>query len=111
MSLPRQLLVVAGTRPEIIKQAPLRFAAAGRADWRVRFCFSGQHREMGAQAFDDLGFAPDDTLDLMQPGQTPDAFLGAAVPALASLIRRERPAWVAVQGDTTTALAGALAAF
>jgi UDP-N-acetylglucosamine 2-epimerase (non-hydrolysing) len=106
-----QLFVIAGTRPEIIKQAPLRFAALEQQGWRVRFCFSGQHREMGAQAFTDLGFAPDDTLDLMQQRQTPSDFIGAAVPALASLIRAAKPDWVAVQGDTTTALAGGLAAF
>jgi UDP-N-acetylglucosamine 2-epimerase (non-hydrolysing) len=111
MTSPRKLLVIAGTRPEIIKQAPLRFAALGRSDWQVRFCFSGQHRDMGAQAFGELGFLPDETFELMRPGQTPSDFLGSAVPALSALIRQTHPDWIAVQGDTTTALAGALAGF
>ncbi len=111
MNRLQTLLIVAGTRPEIIKQAPLQFAAADHPGWRAHFCFSGQHREMGQQAFTELGLTPDFSLDLMQPGQTPDNFLGAAVPAISTLIRRQRPDWVAVQGDTTTALAGALAAF
>lgn len=106
-----QLLVIAGTRPEIIKQAPLHLAALKQPGWRSNFCFSGQHREMGAQAFADLGLKPEISLELMQPGRTPAEFLGVAVPALASVIRSAKPDWVAVQGDTTTALAGGLAAF
>lgn len=106
-----KLLIVAGTRPEIIKQAPLQFAAAARDDWAVQFCFSGQHRDMGAQTFAELDFAPDHSFDLMRPGQTPSDFLGTAVPAISGLIRQIQPDWVAVQGDTTTALAGAIAGF
>ena len=111
MSRRQKLIIVAGTRPEIIKQAPLQFAAAAHPGWEAIFCFSGQHRDMGHQAFGELGLTPDVSLDLMRPGQTPDGFLGAALPAISALIRQQRPDWIAVQGDTTTALAGALAGF
>lgn len=111
MSLRRNLLLLAGTRPEIIKQAPLRFAADLRDDWNCRLCFTGQHRDLGRQMLSDLGLCADSHLALMQPDQRPPDFLGAAVTAVAALLREERPDWLAVQGDTTTALAGALAAF
>jgi UDP-N-acetylglucosamine 2-epimerase (non-hydrolysing) len=106
----RTLFLVVGTRPEIIKQAPLYFAAEQQG-WRCVVCFTGQHRDLGRQMLNDLGVRADHELDLMQPAQTPADFLGVAVPAIAALLRRQRPDWVAVQGDTTTALAGALAGF
>lgn len=111
MSSNRTLLVIAGTRPEIIKQAPLKWAAENRPDWRSIFALSGQHRELGEQTANDLGITPDHNLDLMRPGQSPSDFLGLALPALSRLIAETQPTWVAVQGDTTTALAGALAGF
>lgn len=111
MSTPRTLLVIAGTRPEIIKQAPLVFAARHDPRWRCIVCFSGQHADMGRQILADLSLTADCELNLMRPGATPDAFLGAAVPALRQVMEQHRPDWVAVQGDTTTALAGAIAAF
>lgn len=111
MTSARKLLLVVGTRPEVIKQAPLYFSAIQGGAWKPSVCFTGQHRELGLQMLGDLGLPVDTDLDLMRPDQTPADFLGSAVPALAGLIRRERPAWVAVQGDTTTALAGAIAGF
>ena len=111
MTAPRKLLLLAGTRPEIIKQAPLHFAAEGNPAWDCRICFTGQHRELGLQMLGDLGLVADRQLALMQPGQRPADFLGSAVAAIGAVLREERPAWVAVQGDTTTALAGALAGF
>ena len=111
MSSPRTLLVIAGTRPEIIKQAPLHWAAQSRPDWRSVFALSGQHRELGEQTTSDLGLKPDHNLDLMRPGQSPSDFLGLALPSIARLITETKPDWLAVQGDTTTALAGALAGF
>jgi UDP-N-acetylglucosamine 2-epimerase (non-hydrolysing) len=106
-----KLLLVAGTRPEIIKLAPLVFAADAAGPWQVSLCFTGQHRDMGMAMIRDLALRCDHDLALMGPDQSPAAFLGAALPALEGVILRERPAWIVVQGDTTTALAGALAGF
>lgn len=66
---------------------------------------------MGLQMLGDLGVKVDYDLDLMRSDQTPAYFLGSAVPALSGLLRKLRPDWVAVQGDTTSALAGAIAGF
>jgi UDP-N-acetylglucosamine 2-epimerase len=111
VSHPVKLLLIAGTRPELIKQAPLSFAAAEDGRWQCRLCFTGQHTDMGQQILEDLRLSVDQPLEAMPSGQAPEAFLGATVTALGRLFRRERPDWVAVQGDTTSALAGALAAF
>jgi UDP-N-acetylglucosamine 2-epimerase (non-hydrolysing) len=111
MNPPRKLLLLAGTRPEVIKQAPLFFAAQAGSEWDCRICFTGQHRDLGTQMLGDLGLTADHHLELMRPGQRPADFLGSAVVAVADLLRAERPSWLAVQGDTTTALAGALAGF
>jgi len=106
-----KITLLIGTRPEVIKQAPLAFAAGDSADWSANIVFTGQHRDMGLQMLGDLGLRADRDLALMAPNQTPADFLGVAVPAISRLLRSERPDWVAVQGDTTTALAGALAGF
>jgi UDP-N-acetylglucosamine 2-epimerase (non-hydrolysing) len=111
VSAIRTLLIIAGTRPEIIKQAPLVLAARNDPRWRCVVCFSGQHADMGRQMLADLRITADIDLSLMRAGSTPDAFLGASVPAIRKVIDQYRPDWVAVQGDTTTALAGAIAAF
>jgi len=107
----KKLLLILGTRPETIKQAPLWWAAAAVPGWEVQICFTGQHREMGEQMLADLGLPCHYRLDLMRPDQTPAAFIGAAVPAIETVLRQSQPDWVAVQGDTTSALAGALASF
>jgi UDP-N-acetylglucosamine 2-epimerase (non-hydrolysing) len=60
---------------------------------------------------DDLGIQADRSLSLMKPNQTPGSFLGAAIAEISQVLRVEQPNWVAVQGDTTTALAGAIGGF
>lgn len=107
----RKLLLVVGTRPEIVKQAPLFWAAESVPGWTVEICFTGQHRDMGEQILADLELPCHHRLDLMRFDQSPAAFLGSAVTSLEPVLERAAPDWVAVQGDTTTALAGALAAF
>lgn len=103
------VLCVLGTRPEAIKFAPvvLSLAACGIA---VTVCSTGQQRDLVRAALDGFGLSPDLDLDLMQAGQSPDAFVAAALPPVGGVIARLAPAMVLVQGDTATTLAGALAA-
>lgn len=104
--------VLFGTRPEAIKLAPVVAALRRRPDrFAVRVCAAAQHREMGDRAAAALALAPDLDLDLMRPGQAPSELAARALAALDPLLRDEAPDWLVVQGDTTTALAGALAAF
>jgi UDP-N-acetylglucosamine 2-epimerase (non-hydrolysing) len=108
---PSRILVIFGTRPEAIKLFPV--VAALKADPRFApvVCVSAQHRGMLDQVLDIAGIVPDHDLDLMRPGQTLDGLTAALLTGLGGVMDRVRPARVMVQGDTATAMTGALAAY
>ncbi len=107
-----KVLFVFGTRPEAIKLAPvLLYLRSLPERFSARVCVTAQHREMLDQALSVFGIAPDYDLNLMRAGQTLSQVTARALEALEPVIRAERPDMVLVQGDTTTTLAGALAAF
>ncbi|MFM5922972.1 MAG: non-hydrolyzing UDP-N-acetylglucosamine 2-epimerase [Novosphingobium sp.] len=111
MSEPQKILVVFGTRPEAIKLFPV--VAALRADPRFApvVCVSAQHRQMLDQVLEIAGLVPDYDLDLMTPGQTLDGLTAALLTGLGRVMDEVKPARVIVQGDTATAMAGAMAAY
>ncbi|MCB2058151.1 MAG: UDP-N-acetylglucosamine 2-epimerase (non-hydrolyzing) [Novosphingobium sp.] len=111
MARPQKILVVFGTRPEAIKLFPL--VAALRADPRFVpvVCVSAQHRQMLDQVLEIAGIVPDHDLDLMRPDQTLDSLTAALLTELGKVMDAEKPDRVMVQGDTATAIAGALAAY
>ena len=102
-------LVVWGTRPEAIKLAPV-VVALRRARLAVRTCSTGQHRHLRDQAERVFRLKPDIDLAVMRPDQSLTALTCRVLDAVGSLLDDERPALVVVQGDTTSALASALAA-
>lgn len=104
-----KVLVVLGTRPEVIKLAPVIEALRPHAD--VRVCASGQHREMLQQALDAFSLQPDILLATMSPGQSLNSLSAKLLEALDAVLAQEQPDWVLVQGDTTTAFCAGLAAF
>ena len=108
---PTRILVIFGTRPEAIKLFPV--IAALKADPRFDpvVCVSAQHREMLDQVLEIAGIVPDHDLDLMQPGQTLDGLTAALLTGLGAVMDAVRPDRVMVQGDTATAMAGALAGY
>ncbi len=111
-SSPRPKLgVVFGTRPEAIKLAPL--VVAGRADprFRIEVCVTGQHRQMLDQVLAAFHLEPDADLNLMRPGQTLADLTARTLVAVDGWLAASKPDLVLVQGDTTTVLATALAAF
>lgn len=110
MIAPRRILTVFGTRPEAIKLFPLVHALEGDERFASRTCVSGQHRDMLDQVLAISGVKPDHDLDLMQPGQPLDRLVAGLLEGLGRVMDAERPDWVVVQGDTATALAGAVAA-
>jgi len=107
----RRILTVFGTRPEAIKLFPLLHALDGDSRFDSRVCVSAQHRAMLDQVLSIAGIVPDHDLDLMQPDQSLDALTAALLTGLGRVMDAERPDWVIVQGDTATAMAGALAAY
>lgn len=106
-----KLLVVVGTRPEAIKMAPVIRRLRKEPAARVVVCATAQHREMLDQVFALFGLTPDIDLDLMRPDQTINALAARVLSGLDEVLARESPDWLLVQGDTTTAMASALAAF
>ncbi len=104
-----KVLVVMGTRPEVIKLAPLVNVLRDRAD--VRVCSSGQHREMLTQALHAFSLVPDIQLDTMSPGRSLNILASRQLEVLDEVLAQECPDWVVVQGDTTTAFCAGLAAF
>jgi len=111
MAAPRKILTVFGTRPEAIKLFPLVHRLARDDRFIGRVCISAQHREMLDQVLDIAGIVPDHDLDLMTPGQTLDALTARALLEIGKVLDLEQPDWVVVQGDTTTVMAGAIAAY
>lgn len=109
-SAPR-IAVVYGTRPEAIKLAPVIRAAARHDDWAVDVWASGQHREMAAAIGDELELRPEPVLEVMRPGQPLAALSARLLDAIDPLLEARAPSWVIVQGDTTTAMIAAMAAF
>ena len=111
MPKPAKILVVFGTRPEAIKLFPV--VAALKADRRFTpiVCVSAQHRQMLDQVLEIAGIVPDHDLDLMKPDQTLDGLTAALLTGLGKVMDQVQPARVIVQGDTATAMAGALAAY
>lgn len=111
MAGPKRILTIFGTRPEAIKLFPLVHALEGDDRFESRVCVSGQHRGMLDQVLEISGVKPHHDLDLMQPDQTLDALTARLLTGLGKVMDEERPDWVVVQGDTATAMAGALAAY
>ncbi|NIA20511.1 MAG: UDP-N-acetylglucosamine 2-epimerase (non-hydrolyzing) [Anaerolineaceae bacterium] len=108
----KKVLFVFGTRPEAIKMAPVVKALKARAEnFEVRICVTGQHRQMLDQLLGFFDIRPDYDLDLMKPGQTLYEITTRALTRLEPVLKEVRPDVVLVQGDTTTAFVGALAAF
>lgn len=102
---------ILGTRPEAIKLAPVIRALRAIPGISCRIVSTGQHRELLAQALASFGLCPDHDLALMCPGQSLTHIAAGTLSGLEPWLADERPDWLLVQGDTTTALAGALAGF
>ena len=108
---PSRILVIFGTRPEAIKLFPVVKALADDPRFEPRVCVSAQHRGLLDQVLAIAGIVPDHDLDLMRPDQSLDALTAALIVELGKVMDAEQPARVIVQGDTATAMAGALAAY
>ncbi|MET7995558.1 UDP-N-acetylglucosamine 2-epimerase (non-hydrolyzing) [Amycolatopsis sp. NPDC005232] len=106
------VMLLAGTRPEAVKLAPLVVALEGRDGVRPVLVHSGQHQGMVEQALVPFGLGVDAWLDVpVRVSGTQAELVSGLLPALDAQLRSLVPAAVVVQGDTTTGLAGALAAF
>jgi UDP-N-acetylglucosamine 2-epimerase (non-hydrolysing) len=108
----KRVLFIFGTRPEAIKLCPVvRYMRQNAPGVEVRVVVTAQHRGMLDQVLECFEVRPDCDLDLMQPGQTLAESTARILTALDPVLVSEAPAMAVVQGDTTTTMAGATAAF
>jgi UDP-N-acetylglucosamine 2-epimerase (non-hydrolysing) len=105
------VVVIVGTRPEAIKLAPVIHALERSTSLRPVVVATGQHADLAPAVLDAAGISVAWPLNIMRPDQTPDDVAAAILTALPPVLAAERPAWVIVQGDTTTAMAAALASY
>jgi UDP-N-acetylglucosamine 2-epimerase len=114
MHVPERQIVILcliGTRPEAIKMASVIRELKSRPRARVIVCATGQHREMIAPILSFFEIEPDLDLDLMRPDQSLVSLTSRLLDGIDLAIREYRPDWVVAQGDTTSVMAGAMAAF
>ena len=105
------VLIIFGTRPEAIKLFPVVHALKARGDVAVRVLVTGQHRQMLDQVLQIGEIAPDHDLNVMAPDQSLDTLTAKLLTGIGAVMDAEKPARVIVQGDTATAMVGALAAY
>lgn len=108
---PAKILTIFGTRPEAIKLFPVVRAMQSLPVLDVRVCVTAQHRSLLDQVLAIAEITPDIDLNVMEPGQTLERLTARLITGLGEIMDAERPARVIVQGDTATAMAGALAAY
>lgn len=106
-----RIMVVFGTRPEAVKMAPVVARLRASQQLAPVVVVTGQHREMLDQVLALFAITPDVDLDIMQPEQSLFDITTRALAGLDPVLAAWRPAMVLVQGDASSTLLGALAAF
>ena len=104
-------MVIFGTRPEAIKLFPVINALKAQNKVACEVLVSAQHREMLDQVLAISGIVPDYDLNIMQPGQSLDSLTARLLESIGEVLDQAKPYRVVVQGDTATAMTGALAAY
>ncbi len=110
-ALARKVLVLFGTRPEAVKLAPVIRELKERENFQIIVVSSSQHRDLLAPFLKIFDIEIDYDLDVMTANQTPTLVCAKILSSLDAILERETPDLILVQGDTTTAFAGAFAAF
>ncbi|CEN24927.1 UDP-N-acetylglucosamine 2-epimerase [[Clostridium] sordellii] len=106
-----KVMTIFGTRPEAIKMAPLVKELESRKEIDSIVCVTAQHRQMLDQVLETFNITPDYDLNIMKQGQSLVDITTRALKSLDEVIKKVMPDIVLVHGDTTTTLAGSLAAF
>lgn len=109
---PSKIFVVFGTRPEVIKIVPVIRELNKYPDKFIsRICVTAQHREMIYPLLSLFKITPDYDLNIMKVNQTINYITVQVINKLSKIIKREKPDYLLVQGDTTTGMAASLAGF
>ena len=107
----KKIIFIIGTRPEMIKFAPLILKLRESSFFNISICFTGQHKELLDDTANFFCIKPDVHLSLMSADQGLGSFISRAILELEKVLKSEVPDLVFVQGDTSTVLAGAMASF
>lgn len=111
MTLGTHILCVVGTRPEAIKMAPVIQALRCEPWARVSVLATAQHRDLLDQVLQLFDIVPDADLDAMRDNQGLAELTARLIPALDAKFAEFQPDAILAQGDTTTVMTAALAAF
>jgi UDP-N-acetylglucosamine 2-epimerase (non-hydrolysing) len=106
-----KFLAVLGTRPEAVKLAPILRALQTEPGAQIHICVTGQHRHLTRPVLEFFSLHTDFDLEVMAPQQALNPLTARLVERLDPVLVKTMPDRVIVQGDTTTAMAAALAAF
>ncbi len=110
-TIPKRVLFILGTRPEAIKLAPLINQVNDMSEYEAVVCLTGQHRELLHQVLSFFKIEARFNLDVMKQAQDLFSLTTEILPKLKTIINQESPDMIVVQGDTTTAMLGALAGY
>lgn len=109
--MQKAVLLFAGTRPEIIKLAPVYWCLRESSSLRPVFVFTGQQQKIAEDAFADFDIVPEISLELPERRNQIARMLASLLTGITDPLTATKPAAGLVQGDTTTTLAGALSCF
>jgi UDP-N-acetylglucosamine 2-epimerase (non-hydrolysing) len=107
----RHFLILLGTRPEAIKLFPVIKRLKAEMNVDVTVCATAQHRHLLDQVLKLANVVPDFDLNLMTANQTLDQLTARLLSSIGEVLEQVRPTRVIVQGDTATAMTGALASY
>lgn len=106
-----RIMTIYGTRPEAIKVAPIIKAIERTEGLESIVVVTGQHREMLDQVNDMFGIVPDHDMNIMSASQGLNQIASRVIDGVDRILQLEEPDAVIVQGDTTTVMGAAIAAF
>jgi len=111
MSNKPRIMFLLGTRPEAIKLAPVIRAANDAGSFEVTLCLSGQHKHMAIPMLEHFRLETDVTFDVPREAGNLPHLISAVASRVGEMFAQLRPELVIVQGDTTTAMVGAICGF
>ncbi len=107
----QKILIIFGTRPEAIKLAPVILELKNDPDFEAIVVSSSQHTDLLKPFLQIFNIKVDYDLQVMTENQTPNSVCAKVLSGLDEILEKEKPDVILVQGDTTTAFAGAFAGF
>lgn len=111
MNEKKNILVVFGTRPEVIKLAPVIIELRKHSEYNVIVCNTEQQKELSNQTLEYFGLKADINLDCMRPNQPLAEIQSRILLNLDKVFNEQTIDATIVQGDTMTVLTGALVSF